>query len=163
MLERLAGSGWGRVLIEAPSMSFALGSDIEGTITVQAKQDLGPCSLTVAAVCVRRQARTIPPVFNRRVTHQRQSNEVWRSVSELETELSLVAGEEFTTPFQLALPSSQDKHDDNEPLPDWARGTIAVFETVTFARDELQWQLRARLRHDAGWDLRSHRPLLVES
>jgi len=95
------------------------------------------------------------------MTRQSRTLEVWRTESEIETDLHLVGGEEFTAPFALALPSPNPVEPE-DTLPDWARGTIAVINTVTFRRSDLQWQLRARLRHAAGFDLKHHLPLLVD-
>ena len=127
---------------------------------MRAKRPIGPGHLAVSVVCTQNDVRTIPPILSKRVTRQHQRHEVWRESTELDTGLLLAACESVTAPFSLRLPPRQI-HDDDDGIPEWARGTIAVFNTVTFSRSQLQWQVRAKFHHPDGFDLRHHVGILV--
>lgn len=160
MFERVVGSGWGAVDLSSPSIAYELGSIVSGTVTVRAKRDLGPGHLSVALVCVQRDARTLPPVLSKRITRERSTTEIWRTTTDLDTDLHIAAGDQIEHPFELQLPKRDDA-DPNDGIPEWARGTIAVLNTVTFARSSMQWHLRAKFHHPDGFDLRRNRSVLV--
>ncbi len=160
MLERIVGAGWGALDLSAPSIAFELGSLVEGTVAVHAKQQLGPGRLTVSIVCVRRDARSLPPVIGKRITRESTATEVWRSVLDIDTDVTLDAGDRVEYPFEIRLPERDDS-DPQHGVPQWARGTIAVVNTITFARSSLHWQLRAKFHHPDGFDLRRNQSILV--
>lgn len=160
MFERVVGAGWGSVGLESPSIAYELGSVVEGRVTVEAKRDMGPGHLSVALVCVQRDVRTLPPMLSKRITRESSTMEIWRSTADVDADMHLAAGDQVEHGFAIQLPQREDE-DPLDGVPEWARGTIAVLNAVTFSRSALHWQLRAKFHHPDGFDLRHNRSVLV--
>lgn len=163
MFEKFIGHGWGSIDLDFENVGFALGETIDGHLTIKAKRQMGPCRLRTAIVCQEKAARVVPTRVSRRgarVQRQSTSQELWRAEYLVDADFDLTAGEVARYPIRVRLPPALNEGK-SEDLPDWAKGAIALLNTVTFTSASISWEVRAKLDHPGGFALRHRVPVSV--
>ena len=88
-----------------PRVGYDLGAALSGKVTIQAKRDLGPGTLTAELICIRHDSRTIPKLSKVGFRHERKAKTVWSHVETIGNGLVIEAGQEPVSYTHLTLPT----------------------------------------------------------
>lgn len=140
---RLFTAGKGTLELEVTDQLYRLGDEVDGVVTISAKQDLGPGRLFAALVCIEEIAEWRTDRDGRRIRETKR-RELWRREADLGVREVFSSGSVDTKLFTLRLPFEDARETPHADTPDWAHGVVAVLDALKNRERNFIWEVSAR-------------------